>query len=148
MNRKIVFLLVATVLVLAACRDAGAKEGFYAGLGTAYNTINGDFKGDGGLQGGSVLRYLSHSAAAGQVVAIPDNSYSSTAVNDTQLQWYNYDYLTFASSVTLPNFLVGTNHYAGHGRFVFYNSAGSKVFVLLQADPTASLLYDYGITTY
>ena len=58
MDRKIVFLLIATVLVLALCRDAGAKEGFYAGLGTAYNTINGDFKGDDGLQGGSEVIIL------------------------------------------------------------------------------------------
>jgi Outer membrane protein beta-barrel domain len=58
MDRKMVFLLIATVVVLALCREAGAKEGFYAGLGTAYNTINGDFKGDGGLQGGSEVIIL------------------------------------------------------------------------------------------
>lgn len=105
-------------------------------------TYNGSFSNLSGV------RHLSRSAAAGKVVVIPDITYSSTTVNDQQLQWYNYDYLTFASSVTLTKFMVGTRQYAGHGRFVFYNSAGTKVFVLLQADPTAGLLYDYGITVY
>jgi chitinase len=109
-------------------------------------TTPDDMTYSGKLSNLSTVRSLSHSAAAGKVVAIPD-VYSSSA-DDEQLQWYNYDYLTFVSSVTLPIFTVGANTYAGHGRFVFYNSAGTKVYVLLQAEPASALLYDYGIVTY
>jgi opacity protein-like surface antigen len=50
MSRKIVFLLAAVVMVLSGITDAEAKKGFYAGLGVAYNTIEGDFNGSGGLR--------------------------------------------------------------------------------------------------
>jgi opacity protein-like surface antigen len=50
MSRKIVFLLAAVVVVLAMVPVAEAKEGFYAGLGITYNTIEGDFNGSGDLR--------------------------------------------------------------------------------------------------
>ncbi len=53
MYRKIVFLLIAAVMVLTVISDAEAKKGFYMGLGVVYNTIDGDFNGSGVLQNGS-----------------------------------------------------------------------------------------------
>jgi opacity protein-like surface antigen len=58
MQRKIFFLLIAAFLMLAGVRDAEAKKGFYLGLGTAYNTIHGDFTGSDGLQGGNEIIIL------------------------------------------------------------------------------------------
>jgi opacity protein-like surface antigen len=52
MNRKI-FFLIALVTMLVAVSDAEAKKGFFLGLGTAYNTIQGDFNGSKGLSNGS-----------------------------------------------------------------------------------------------
>ncbi len=50
MNRKIILFVIAAVLVLAVFTDAEAKKGFYIGLGATYNTIQGDFNGNSGLQ--------------------------------------------------------------------------------------------------
>lgn len=99
------------------------------------------------LQNLSLVKHLSHSSAIGKVAAIPDNSWNTTNA-DIELRIFGYDYLTFEKSITLPQFIVGSNHYAGHGRFVFYNSDGTKYFVVLQADGSAGMLYDYGVVAY
>lgn len=101
----------------------------------------------GALPNLASIRHLSHSSAAGNVIAIPDNSWSTTNL-DTEVRVYGYQYLTFVQSIPLPHFVVGNNAYAGHGRFVFYNSTGAKSFVVLQADTGSGMLYDYGVVTY
>jgi opacity protein-like surface antigen len=54
MYKKIVFILIAAIMVLSVIPDAYAKQGFYVGLGATYNTIEGDFNGSAGiLQNGS-----------------------------------------------------------------------------------------------
>jgi opacity protein-like surface antigen len=58
MNRKIVFILIAVVMVLMVNSDAEAKSGFYLGLGAAYNTIDGDLNGSGALLSDSDVIYL------------------------------------------------------------------------------------------
>jgi len=65
------------------------------------------------------------------------------------VQIFNYDFLTFISKVTLPSFVVSsTSAYTGHGKYVFYNSDATKYFVVLQADSTSGMLYDYGVVQY
>jgi hypothetical protein len=105
-----------------------------------------DMTYNGSLSDLSSIMHLSHSSAAGKVAVIPE--YAVQLAADTELQVYSYAYLVFENSITLPHFLVNSNHYAGHGRYVFYNSLGSKIYVILQADPTSGLLYDYGMVSY
>ncbi len=62
MSRKIIFLLTAVVMVLTVIADAESKEGFYAGLGITYNTIEGDFNGSGDLRSNN------------EIIIIPDIS--------------------------------------------------------------------------
>lgn len=49
MTGKFVFV-AAAVMVLAAVSNVEAKEGFFLGAGTAYNSIKGEFDGTGGLK--------------------------------------------------------------------------------------------------
>jgi len=58
MYRKIVFLALAAVVLFTATPDAEAKKGFYLGLGAVYNTIEGDFSGSAGLEGGTEVIIL------------------------------------------------------------------------------------------
>ncbi len=53
MHRKSLFLLIAAVMMLLVTSHAEAKNGFYMGLGAAYNTIQGDFDGASVLGGGT-----------------------------------------------------------------------------------------------
>jgi hypothetical protein len=44
--------------------------------------------------------------------------------------------------------VVGSTLYAGHGRYVFHDTAADKLIVLEQADSTANLAADYGVAVY
>ena len=58
MRKKIVFLLITMVMALTMSSTAEAKKGFYMGLGTAYNSILGDFNGTAVLRGESEVIIL------------------------------------------------------------------------------------------
>lgn len=113
----------------------------------ATSTQAGDITYNGALQNLTSIAHLSHSSAIGKVAAIPANSYF-VLDSDTEIRTFGYDYLTFEQSIPLPRFIFGNGNYAGHGKFVFYNSDGSKVFVVVQADASSGALYDYGIVIY
>jgi len=106
-----------------------------------------DMTYNGSLNSLSRIAGLDHSSAANKVVAIPGNTYLTTN-NDITIQFYGYDYLSFQKNITLPMFLVQGKAYSSHGKFTFFNAAGDSVYVILKADNTSGLLYDYGITTY
>lgn len=106
-----------------------------------------DMTYNGSLNSLSLIAGLDHSSAANKVVAIPGNGYS-TSNNDIAIQFYGYDFLAFQKTISLPKFLVQGNAYSAHGKFTFFNAAGDSVYVIMKADNTSGLLYDYGITTY
>jgi len=137
----------------AMCGDLWMSgDGFriFTRCGNVFNATSlqaTDMTYGGALQNLGLVRHLSHSPAIGKLTVIPDNSWNTT-IADTEIWVFGYNFLTFEQSIKLPHFVVGNNQYAGHGRFVFYNSNGSKTFILLQADATSGMLYDYGIVTY
>jgi hypothetical protein len=107
-----------------------------------------DMTYNGALEGLSSVLHLTHSQAAGLVAAVPANTWSN-AQADREVQLFNYDFLTFNRKTTLPHFVASqTSAFPGRGRFVFYNSAGTAHFVVIQADSSAGMLYDYGVVTY
>jgi len=87
------------------------------------------------------LQYAADSSAAAKVAAIPLTSDIEVRIFDDQL-------FTLQNELALPHFTANSSSPVGHGRFVFYNSLGTKMFVILQADPTSGLLNDYGVVTY
>jgi myo-inositol-hexaphosphate 3-phosphohydrolase len=42
----------------------------------------------------------------------------------------------------------GGSDYSGHGKFVFYSSSGTNIFVIMQADGEAGFVNDFGVVTY
>ena len=107
-----------------------------------------DMTYNGALQNLSSVLHLTHSSAAGKVAAVPANTWSK-AEADREVQLFNYNFLTFNSKVTLPHFVASaTSAFPGRGRFVFYNSAGTAYYVVIQADSTSGMLYDYGVVSY
>ena len=111
-------------------------------------TTPDDMTYNGALEGLGLIRHLSHAQTSGKVAAVPDNSYSNAAA-DTEVKIFNYTYLTFDSKVKLPSFVTSsTKAYAGHGRYVFYDSSATKYYVVLQADSASGMLYDYGVVQY
>jgi hypothetical protein len=97
----------------------------------------------------SLIRHLTHSAAANRVALVPDSSYYNGDPSvTTRVQLYTPDFLNFDRSVSLPAFVRDGKGFTGYGRFVFYTAAGDKMLVVLQADASSAMLNDYGIVTY
>jgi len=107
-----------------------------------------DMTYNGKLSETNNVQFVAHSAGINKILAIPSNSYMTTADVDTQIQTYGYDYLSYESSIVLPSFNVNGKSYPGHGRFVFFNNSGSRFYVVLQADPQSGMLNDYAIVVY
>jgi hypothetical protein len=102
------------------------------------------------------LQYLGALSNAGAVVwaAESDVQYSTAVIpgtnyqlpaNDTQVQVYGDAYLNYVGSLALPQFMAGGSPYAGHGKFTFWNNAGTSLYVVEQADSTAQLLSSYAV---
>lgn len=81
-----------------------------------------------------LIRHLTHSPALNAVVLIPDHYVFDTPA-DTELRFYEYQFLGLAKRLPLP---------AGqHGRFVFTTNDGSHTLVLTQSDSGAFGVLDY-----
>lgn len=122
--------------------------------GSRYRTV--DMSYGGKLPDATCVLYAnapaSPSTAAGKILLVPDTScyaYPPNPANDdTALRIYDATYLTLQQTVTLPKFGLGSAAYAAHGRYAFFNNAGAKQFAVVQADPSSSLLNDFGIVVY
>ena len=98
---------------------------------------------------GMNIVYLSHSVTAGKVIAIPQaTNFPAPGTEDTQLQIFDYDFLTLVNTVPLPMILLGGQTYPVHGKYVFFSADGNHYFTIVQADANAGLLNDYGVIAY
>ncbi|MBI5207835.1 MAG: hypothetical protein HY934_08600 [Candidatus Firestonebacteria bacterium] len=109
---------------------------------------NQDMTYNGSLSELKFIEHLSHSSLSNKVIVIPGIPWWDENNQDTELQIYDYDFLSFEKSIKLPSFFAKNNFYLGHGKFVFFNSNGSKYFIVIQADESSGMLNDFGIVSY
>jgi hypothetical protein len=101
------------------------------------------------LAGTSQIRSLTESAALGRVAAIPYSyQYATPQVNDNQIFLYASDYLEPAGVFQLPDFVVNGNNYQAHGQQVFYNSASTALYAVMQADGSSGLLNGFAVQIF
>jgi hypothetical protein len=93
------------------------------------------------------IGWLTHSQAAGKVFVAPVDSWYSSNM-DTLIQIYDDDYLNYEQGLPLSKYLANGVIYKAHARYVFVNSAGTRFYVVQQADPAASLLLDFAVAAY
>jgi hypothetical protein len=111
-----------------------------------------DFVYDGTLSGylvhNGIVASISHSPASRLFASIGRGN-NSFDLNSTEpiLQLHGDKSYALASKVELPKTTVGATQFSNFGKFVFWNRAGSKVFVITQTDPAAGLLSDFSIYT-
>jgi hypothetical protein len=86
-----------------------------------------------GSLGGRVT-YVAHSQSAGRVAFLRGD----------QLNLVMYDGLQLTRPLYLPKFLPASD-VTSSGKFLFYNASGTKLYVIVQADPSAGLSKDFGI---
>jgi len=117
--------------------------------GTMYSASENesqDFQYEGTLSNCSYINWAEESAAQQSTAVIPQTNYSPPAT-DTEVQVYGEAYLGYAGSLALPEFMVEGTAYPGHGKYVFWNSAGTNLYVIEQADSTANLLSSFAVDT-
>ena len=101
-----------------------------------------DLQDNGSFAGATSLRWAAHSLNQQSIVVIPDSS-SLTFADEIQI--YADANLALSGRLSLPKFPANGSVFASHGQFVFWNAAGSKLFVVAQADSSAQLLSDYAV---
>jgi hypothetical protein len=103
---------------------------------------------NGALSNVDFITHLTHSSTMNKVIVIPSSSWFDSNVQDTEIQFYDYQFLSFDKQIELPPFIAQGDTFDAHGRFVFVSSDGSRQFVVVQADATSGLLYDFGVVNY
>jgi hypothetical protein len=94
------------------------------------------------LEGISRMRSLTESSVLKRIALISTDS-SSSVYGNNYVRLYESDFMNPIGKFMLPDFEVGPNRYAAHGKWVFFNSTSTALIVLEQADLNSGLLYDY-----
>ncbi len=91
------------------------------------------------------------SAAAGKWLVQPGTSgysYPPDTTSDTAFWTYDAVYLANPARFDLPKLGVGTAAFPLHGRYVFFDRAGTTMISIAQVDASAALLNDYAVLTF
>jgi uncharacterized protein (TIGR03437 family) len=121
----------------------------YTGCGTVFHASqdpNLDMYYLSSLTGVASIGSLTESASIRTLALIPGQAvYPSTTLNDDKVMLFESVYLQFLGQFSLPNFVVGSNTFKAHGKWVFFNSAATELDVLMEADQTSGLLNDFAV---
>jgi hypothetical protein len=118
------------------------------GCGTLFRTTassTDDITYNGALSAAPLVTAAADSAITHEFVVIPGVGYYNTPNADTEIQFYDDQYLTLLGRVALPKYTSGSVTAPWRGRQVFYSPDASKLYLVLQADATANLVNDYAI---
>ncbi|MBI5527492.1 MAG: hypothetical protein HY897_14250 [Deltaproteobacteria bacterium] len=88
-----------------------------------------------------------HSSTAGAIVTVPggERIWDDIENEDTVMNVYDPDFLTFRKQIALPRMKEGDSKSVSHGRFVFFDSTGTKLFVVVNGDADAPLAARSGV---
>jgi hypothetical protein len=116
----------------------------FSGSGQAFrlsDVASQDLQYNGTLESGGL------SAVADSSVQQATAVVATGSTNDTAIQFFAQQYLAAIGSIAIPKFTSGANSYAAHGRYLFWNAAGNRLYAVVQADPDSGFLNDYAIYT-
>lgn len=91
------------------------------------------------------IRCAAHTQAGSNIAVVPGEAEGSNVSGE--IKYFTPDFLLYRGKAVLPRFTVGDETFAAHGRWVFFNAAGTKHYVLVQAETQAGLTNDYGLVT-
>ncbi|MEZ5355333.1 MAG: BACON domain-containing carbohydrate-binding protein [Bryobacteraceae bacterium] len=96
------------------------------------------------------VAWLAESAALKRLAVIPDTTYAypPSTEGDNRVFLMDSQYPRVLGRFLLPSFVSGGNNFAAHGRYVFFDSASSALYVLMQADGASGLTNDFAVQTY
>ena len=107
-----------------------------------------DIRFAGKLSQESWIQWLANSAAAGTVAVLPAFLQGSSGVrSDNEVHYYATDSLLYRGKVVLPAFVAENKTSTSLGRWLFFNAAGTKQYIVVQADSSSGIANDYGLVT-
>lgn len=105
----------------------------------------------GNLTGSGFIVTLDHSTKAGKTYTIFSNGSTWSPVPASEVRIYDNQYLAFDGVLPLPDFFVpsgnGGKSFKSQGYFGFFNSEGSKYYVLVKAESGTGALNEWAIAT-
>ncbi len=118
----------------------------------ATENVATDMTYNGQLAGSNNVTTLDHSSAAGKIYAILYGGDIWDSYPSNEVRKYEATYLNYTGSVQLPGFLVPDgsgdgNYIESAGHFGFFNSNGSKFYVLVRAREGSGMLNDWAVVT-
>jgi hypothetical protein len=131
------------------------REGRMVGdAGTVFRsgtTRETDFVYTGTLSGygsGGFIRSVDHSTVRRQFASIGQStSVTGTAPNDLNLYLHGDKYLALVSRVPLPKMSSGGVEANSRGKFLFWDSTGTRAYAIVQAEASAGFLNDFAVYT-
>jgi hypothetical protein len=153
--------------------NAGARYDITQGLPSSSNTATGSgggprqwFSQDGSRlfsDSGKAFRLsdiasqdlqYAGTLAPGGLAAVADSAVQQVTATvatgpaaDTTIEFFGQQYLAVIGSISIPKIASGASSYTAHGRYLFWNASGNRLFAVIQADQTSGLLNDYAIYT-
>lgn len=107
-----------------------------------------DMRYAGKLSQDSRIQWVTNSDPASSVAVLPAYPQgSSGARSDNEIHYYAADSLLYRGKVVLPVFAAENKTSASRGRWIFFNAAGTKQYIVVQADSTSGIANDYGLVT-
>jgi hypothetical protein len=111
---------------------------------------NFDIRFAGKLSQENRITWTTHSQSGNSIAVLPGYSQFSFPPApriDNEIHYYTHDFLLYRGKAILPSFVVQNTSWAPRGRWLFFNAAGTKQYVIVQADEASGILYDYGVVT-
>jgi len=115
---------------------------------TASATASADMLWLGKLPVPASIRHLDHSHEAAAAALINDtNRIGADPDGDRRIELYDESTFSKVGSIPLPDFATANGSVPARGRFVFFDSAGKHLYVIVRATRGSGLLSDYGLVS-
>jgi chitinase len=117
------------------------------GAGNRFRTTDMTYAGKTTLN--AALLSADWSAQAGRWIVQPSGTYYGTQpVADTSFYTVDTDYLASPQETAYPRFVHAGDGHLIHGRYVFFDRAGTKRIAIVQVDATSNLITDYAVLVF
>lgn len=90
---------------------------------------------------------LAESGAARKAAAIQGDDGFPPLQFDNEVRVYETEYLTQTGRFLIPDFVTGNGTFRAHGKWIFFNNAGTSLYIVAQADVSSGLLLDHALHT-
>jgi hypothetical protein len=123
----------------------------FTACGNVFRSTNDqatDMRYAGKFSNDSSVRWVSTSATAGiAMIARSNTNNPPPDPVDDEIRYYTSDFYTYRGKAVLPPFTVEDDAWTSFAKWHFFNAAGTRQYVVVQAHPNSGFLYDFGVVT-